>query len=197
MIHNSTSVVTPTAQQLTISQGTPSQPDPRRMLQSFLLLWLDDHIVISNEIFQNILQQLGSVVNNINFFTDPDDCVDILTDVRHEKIFMIISGNWGIKLMPYIHPIETIDAILILNEGRKRQDEWTEEWSKVKGVYKQAPPICMALQLAAKRCNQNLVGVSFARLNDEGTTDTSSGRLDPTFMYTQLFKNTLLNMQHD
>ncbi|CAF4349343.1 unnamed protein product, partial [Rotaria sordida] len=55
---------------------------------------------------------------------------------------------------------------------------------KVKGVYTKIEPICEALQIDQRNCDQNMISISF-------------NRIDPLFMYTQLLKEALLEIEDD
>ncbi|CAF4214497.1 unnamed protein product, partial [Rotaria sp. Silwood2] len=55
---------------------------------------------------------------------------------------------------------------------------------KVKGVYTAIKPICQALEIDRQRCDQAMIPVSF-------------NGLDPLFMYTQLLKEALLEIEDD
>ncbi|CAF3564336.1 unnamed protein product [Adineta steineri] len=55
--------------------------------------------------------------------------------------------------------------------------------------------LCQALQLDVKQHNQDSIAISFIMVN-EITSTANLNQLDPTFMYTQLFKDILLDMEH-
>ena len=172
-------------------------PNPRRIVQNYLLVWLDANVNASTEDSQHTVQQLRTVVNDINLFMDPEECVAFLDGIQLEKVFLIASGSLGRDLVPRIHPMTQVDAIYIFCGDKSRHEEWVKKWPKVKGVHTQITPICQALELAVKQCNQDLTAVSFAQVSEEGTSDVNLNQLEPSFMYTQLFKKTLLDMEHD
>ena len=95
------------------STKMPSRPDRPRIVQNFLLIWLDANITSADEDSQHTLQKLRSVVNDIHLFTDPDDCVAFLAEVQTEKAFIIVSGSLGEKIVPVLHPMKQVDAIYI------------------------------------------------------------------------------------
>ena len=173
------------------------QPNRRRIMQNYLLVWLDANVTTSNEDTQHTLQQLRSVVNDVNLFMEPNQCVTFLDGIQLEKVFLIISGSLGRDLVPRIHDMAQIDAIYIFCADKSRHVEWVKKWPKVKGIFIHIQPICAALELAAKQCNQDSTAVSFLPVSGEGALDIKHNQLEPSFMYTQLFKNTLLNMEHD
>jgi tetratricopeptide (TPR) repeat protein len=167
-----------------------------RIVQNFLLIWVDANIDQSNKDCQNTLAQLRTVVNDVNICTHPEQCIQFLKDVDNEKAFVIASGSLGQHLVPDIHALQQVDAIYIFCGNKSRHEEWTKEWAKIKGVYTEIKPICKALQLAAKQCNENSIAMSFVSVG-EGASSENLNQLEPSFMYTQIFKEILLEMKHD
>jgi tetratricopeptide (TPR) repeat protein len=179
------------------SKNDQSKPHRQRVVQNFLLVWLDANIASPSEDSQNTIQKLRSVVNDINLFSDPDECVTFLEDVHAEKAFVITSGCLSQEIMPLIHPMVQVDTIYIFCGDKNRHEEWTKEWSKIMGVHTRMAPICEALQIAVKQCNQDSIAISYPELQEEGTSSADLDRLEPSFMYTQLFKKALLDMHHE
>ncbi|CAF4334330.1 unnamed protein product, partial [Adineta steineri] len=56
--------------------------------------------------------------------------------------------------------------------------------------------LCQSLQLAVKQCDQDTIAVSFLTVNEMASTDNLN-QLEPNFMYTQLFKEILLDIEYD
>ncbi|CAF4122903.1 unnamed protein product [Rotaria sp. Silwood2] len=168
----------------------------RRMVQSFLLIWADANIDQSNTCYQNTLAQLRSVVNEVNIFTQPDDCVEFLMNFGGMKAFLILEESLGEQIVPRIHDIPQLDTIYIFGVGKPRDEQWTKEWVKVKGVYTAIAPICECLQQDVKQYNQDSIAVSFVTVNEE-TSKQNVNQLEASFMYTQLLKEILLGMQYN
>ncbi|CAF3757693.1 unnamed protein product [Rotaria magnacalcarata] len=71
----------------------------RRILQNFLLVWLDANIDESNEDYKHSLQQRNSIVVSVSLFTHAEECTRFLSDitvrtgtsiVRRVKVHLII-----------------------------------------------------------------------------------------------------------
>ena len=170
-------------------------PGPR-ILQDYRLVWVDGNFSESDGDCQNTLRQLRTVVNDVKVFTESTACVDFLREVSEEKVFVIVSGALGKDLVPRIHALPQLDTIYIFCGNRERHKPWTEEWSKVKDAYTQIKAIREALQQSVKQCNQESTPMSFVPSNAEGSA-VDLDQLEPSFMYTQLFKKILLEMEHD
>ena len=175
----------------------PSKPDRRRIVQNFLLIWLDANITSSDEDSQHTLQKLRSVVNDIHLFTDPDDCVACLAEVQTEKAFVIVSGSLGEKIAPTLHPMKQVDAIYIFCRDKSRHKEWARAWPKIKGIHTKIKHTCEDLQLAVQQCNRDSIAVSFAPVQEGSASAVNLDELEPSFMYTQLLKNALLDLKHN
>lgn len=179
------------------SEKEKNNSQPRRA-QNFLLVWVDTNIDETKVDFQNSLTQLRSVVNDVKTITKPDQCVQFLKSIQQEKAFLIVSGSLGQHLIPDIHSFSQLDVIYIFCNDQKRHEHWSRKWTKVKGVHTNIKPICEALRSAVKQCNQDSIAVSFVPVSEgTGATTENLNQLDPTFMYTQIFKEILLEMEFE
>ncbi|CAF1083803.1 unnamed protein product [Adineta steineri] len=168
----------------------------QRKAQNYLLIWVDASIDQADKDCQNTLAQLKNVVNDINLCTESDQCIQALNKVDKEQVFVITSGSLGQHLVPEIHGIPQLDAIYIFCGNKSRHEEWTQNWTKIKGVHTNIKEICQALQLAVKKCDQDTIAISFLTMNEIASADNLN-QLEPTFMYTQLFKEILLDTEYD
>jgi tetratricopeptide (TPR) repeat protein len=167
-----------------------------RIVQNFLLIWVDANIDQSKKDCQNTLAHLGSIVNHVNVCTESEQCIQFLQSIGNEKAFVITSGSLGQHLVPNIHAMPQVDAIYIFCGNKSLQEEWAKKWDKVKGVHTDIKSICEGLQLAAKQCNEDSIAVSFMALG-EGVSGQNLNQLEASFMYTQIFKEILFEMKHD
>ncbi|CAF1278345.1 unnamed protein product [Adineta steineri] len=99
------------------------------------------------------------------------------------------------QIMPLINDISQLVGVYIFNGIKTIHKEWTETWQKIKSVHINIDDLCQALQIGIKQFKQDSIAMSFIMLNDMPSTDDLN-QLEPTFMYTQLFKEILLNMKH-
>ncbi|CAF3882578.1 unnamed protein product [Adineta steineri] len=176
----------------TVSEA--SQPQ-QHIPQNYLLIWVDGNIDEGNKDCQDMLTQLQSVVNDVHTCTEPDQCIQLLNKIHKEQTFVITSGSLGQNLVPEIHDMPQLNSVYILCGNEPRHQEWTQSWIKIKGVYTNIKEICQVLQLIVKQCDQTSIALSFLTINEMASTDNLN-QLEPTFMYTQLFKEILLDMEY-
>ena len=90
-----------------------------KMVQNVLLIWLDTNINIKNEDCANTVTQLRRVVNDINTFTDGEDCIQFINTINDNKVCMIISGSFGQHIVPLVHYKSQVDSIFIFCGNKK------------------------------------------------------------------------------
>ncbi|CAF4528469.1 unnamed protein product [Rotaria sp. Silwood2] len=167
-----------------------------RILPNYLLIWLNENIDESKQDCQNALAQLRDIVNDIYIFTSPDDCIDFLTEIDNQKAFMILSGVLGQHLIPIIHEIPQLEITYVYCSEQTQHEQLTKIWPKVKGVYTEITCICKALQQAIMQCNQDSISMSF--ISPIGSISSQNlDQLEPSFMYTQILKEILFEIEYD
>jgi tetratricopeptide (TPR) repeat protein len=183
----------------TVSAPTTASSDvssPRqRIFQNLQLIWIDAAIDLSNKDCQSTFKQLQNIVNDIHIFTQHDECIDFLTETYDMKAFLIVEGTLGQQILPLIHDIPELAGVYILCSNKSSHQQWAKTWLKVKGIHTEVLPICESLQHVVKQNNQDSIAVSFVAL-EQGATSQNLDQLEPSFMYTQLFKEILIEMKH-
>jgi hypothetical protein len=162
-----------------------------RMVQNVLLIWLDKNIDDNSADCRNTITQLRRAVNTIKKYTDGEECIQFLETINNEKVCMIISGALGQHIVPRVHSMSQVDSIFIFCGNKKYHEQWTKEWSKIKGVFTEIASICEALKQAAQQCEHNAISISFMATSGD-ISKKNLDQLDPSFMYTQLLKEILL-----
>ena len=159
-------------------------PGTRRLLQNFLLVWLDANLDESKADFKKSLERLRNVVASIITFQDVKECINFLNEISQEKVFMIVSGSLGQQVVPDLEDMPQVQSIYIFCGNKAIHEEWASKMPKVKGIFTEIEPVCNALQIDGKNCDRALVSISFKGI-------------DALFMYTQLLKEAILQIEDD
>jgi tetratricopeptide (TPR) repeat protein len=166
-----------------------------RNVQNFILVWLDANIdKVNNSDCRNTITQLQQVVNTVNTFTDVNQCISFITDIKEEKIFMIISGTLGEIVIPTIHDMFQIDSMYVFCRNELKHKEWAQKWLKIKGVFTEISSICQELKQAVQQCDQNTISISFISINEK-LSNQNLDQINQSFMYTQILKEILLTIE--
>jgi tetratricopeptide (TPR) repeat protein len=164
-----------------------------RIIGNFVLIWFDPNIDTNDEDIEYSIEQLRRIVADLKTFTDINECMDFLTDIVNEKVFMIISGHLGHHILSFIQDISQLQSIYIFCEQQTKHEEWIKEYKKVKGVFNQVDPICNALKDDVRQSEIDMVPISIISIPSTINLD----ELDPSFMYSQLLKETILDIEFD
>ncbi|CAF4935988.1 unnamed protein product [Rotaria sp. Silwood1] len=97
---------------------------------------------------------------------------------------MIVSGSLGPQIIPDIQAWPQLDSVYVFCDNKSVHEQWVKAIPKVRGVYTQMEAICEALKADCERCDRAMIPISF-------------NGIDPLFMYTQLLKDTLLEIEYD
>ncbi|CAF4107723.1 unnamed protein product, partial [Adineta steineri] len=162
-----------------------------QQMQNVLLIWLDSNIDETNDDCQNTITNLRRIVNDINTYTNGDECLEFIQTIVDKNVCMIISGSLGQHIVPLVHSMSQVDSIFIFCGNKEYHEQWAKDWPKIKGVFTDITPICEALKKAVHQCERNAIPISFVGANKK------LDQLDPSFMYTQIIKEILLTIDFD
>ncbi|CAF1023485.1 unnamed protein product [Didymodactylos carnosus] len=188
--HLTSSSSPPTAlpKNLEIAKRDRRRIEPQELIQKFLLVWLDAYIDESTDDFRNSMKQFRRTVNTIETFQDTDECINYITKLENKKVFLIISGALCQTIVPNIHQLDQIYSIHIFCRKPSKYQEWANDWSKVKSIVTEITSICDSVRQSARQCDEDLVMISAV---------SSLNQIEPSFMYTQLFKEILSEIEFD
>ena len=175
-----------------VANFSTTQKTRLKTFDNSLLIWFDPNIDQSNDTFHNATAKLKSSVSVIKIFTDIDRCVDFLTDITHEIVFMIVSNIIDENILRLIHDIPSLNAIFVLVENKLKHAEWSKDWLKVKGIYIGIDSLCESITQSIQHCDQNAVSISF--FSDDDVANKNLDQLDQSFMYTQILKEILFEI---
>jgi hypothetical protein len=165
-----------------------------RIVQNFVLIWLDAYIDESKKDCQYTISQLRQIVNSITTSTNSNDCQNFIQKIQKEQIFLIVSGTLGKTFVPTIHEHVQLDSIYVFC-GTPSAHDWTQQWKKIKLVTSQIERICESLVKDTAQCEHDLIPTSILPLSDSVNQDLK--QIDQSFMYSQLLKEILLEMNYD
>ncbi|CAF1151391.1 unnamed protein product [Adineta ricciae] len=160
-------------------------------VHNVLLICLDSTIDKKNKDCRDALTQLHCVVNDVCTYTDRDECVRFIENVKDRKAFLIISAAFGRSVVPDVHHMSQVNSIFVFCENKKSQKVWTKDWVKIKEVCSEIAPLCEKLKQAVQQCEQNFVCMNFIG------TGNNLDQLDSSFMHTHILKEILLTIEFE
>ncbi|CAF1545257.1 unnamed protein product, partial [Rotaria magnacalcarata] len=195
-----------TIPKLTVSAATSrtttsdaTQPR-RRMVQNYLVIWVDGNIDENTEDCRNTLAQLRAAVSEVIMCTTPEGCIEFLNEMDDGKAFIISSGALGHHLVADIHSMPQVDAIYIFCGNKARYEPWAKDWPKIRGVFTSIEPICGSLKKVARECDHDSIPMSFVPkrcTSDAASNEQNVNQLPPNYMYSVIFKDIVLEINDD
>ena len=164
------------------------------IVQNFLVVWLDGNSQHDNENRRYTLHRLHQVANCVQTFTDLSKCQQFLKKVQNEQIFLITSGTLGKSFVSNIHKYQQIDSMYIFCHHPDAHS-WTSQWKKIKLVSNQIESICARLVQDVAQSEYNLISTSI--LFTDHSKSITLDQIDPSFMYSKLLKEILLEINYD
>ena len=167
----------------------------RRIVQNISVIWLDGSINPADKQCQDDIEQLKGIVNSVTTCKDPAGCRTAIDKVAKEQIFLIVSGTLGKTFIPSIHQDSRIAYIYIYCGHPPNYEHLSESWKKVKLVANQIGQICLSMVEDVSQCEHDLTPTSIIALNN--SPDQHLKQVDQSFMYSQLYKEILLQTNYD
>jgi len=149
----------------------------------------------NNTYWYSTISKVHEIINNIYVFSESDQCIDFITDIEKEKVFIIISDTISKDIISIFQQIPQITSIYIYSKNNKKtNDQSIEHIQKIKGTFTDTMHICKLLKTATVQFEKNLASISFIKPNTIKSTQNLN-KLDSSFMYTQIMKEILLTVQ--
>lgn len=161
-------------------------------IDTSIIVCLDNNIEGSNKNAQHSITLLHPIATVVKRFADSDECVDYLSDNSDQTVFLVISDELGREVVPVIHQIDGIKMIYVIGNTQAKNEQWVKEYGKVKGVFSDMKILYELLKRDAPLKNKDPIAVSFIT-----SISTGLDRLNASFMFSQLLKETVLQMIFD
>ena len=115
---------------------------------------------------------------------------------KYEKVFMIVHDDVEGNIMSLLHQIPQLSAVFILsNDKSKYEQTTTKNWRKVKGIFTEITDISESIKRLLRRYDED--NIPFSCITAETIANPNLDQLPPSFMYTQLIKETILDLEYN
>lgn len=164
-----------------------------RFTEYTVIVWLDFNIDESDKYTNQSIQKLQHLVNVVKLFNNTDECIDFLTDLNTDIVFMIISNNCDEWIFPLIDNISQLRAIYIYNRDQMQLTHVKNEHKKVKGTFSSIDSICHTLKRGIYKFEMDQTSISIVPKSSK----VNFNELNQSFMYSQILKETILEIKYD
>ena len=163
-------------------------------ISNFMLIWVDSNIDPNDDDFKLAIDKLQQVTRNMHVFNDGNECANFIHTQKKEQIFLIVSGSLGKELLPRIHHYNQLIAVFIYCGDASKAQPLKQNYQKIREISTSIDHICQSIKNFSKEHDDEPSDVSFISQNDLLAPNTD--RLDQSFMYTQLIKEILFELEY-
>jgi hypothetical protein len=170
----------------------------RQNAENLTLIWYDIPVSENTENKNQtmFIEQFRHVINNIHVFNNVDECIDYITDVKHEIIFLIVTDSAVAlnDLKQILNQVAYIHSIYIFrkDDSTDRHESSFTNNRKIRGTFSSITGVCTQLRKDTKRCEHNMIGFDVVSA-DNITND----KQEANFMYAQLLKECFLDIANN
>ncbi|CAF1012611.1 unnamed protein product [Adineta steineri] len=157
----------------------------------FTLIWFN-----SKDLDDLIICQLLSMFKVIFPVNKLDQCLELLRLIHNEKVILIVPNEVLESIGASIQPMSHVDSVYIYSEEQINLEQWKLANSKLKGSFSDLLSQCRLSQRVWHPCHLAPISSNVLPSNAE-FMDRASNQLDPTYMWTQLLKEVILEIDND
>ncbi|CAF1496348.1 unnamed protein product [Adineta steineri] len=157
------------------------------------IAWLNLTTNETNSDINNTINQLQHVAGSFKIFNDANECIDFITNVTDQEVSLIICNSRSETFISIIEDIPQLHSIYIFDYQQPQGQVWSHRYKKLRGVFTQPDSIIDALKQNISNQLNDLAPFSIV----SNTSSSNLDELDQSFMYTQLLKETILDIKHD
>jgi hypothetical protein len=102
--------------------------------ENFVLIWLDAGV--DNHENLDAQKKLANIHRNFKMFKSVADGEKTIQQLTvSDRVILIVSGGFGMEIVPRIHQLEQVLTIYIFCMEREKHVEWAKNFNKVKQFY--------------------------------------------------------------
>ncbi|CAF4261650.1 unnamed protein product, partial [Didymodactylos carnosus] len=176
----------------TIATSTERTPNDENK-ESVILIWLDPNIG-SDDDTQRTVAMLREINDFVVSHTHLDSCIDHITNVQNERIFLVTSGKCAIDLLPHVEIQSQVDSIFIFCLKPNKYKHLQNEYSKIIGIFNEREELVKSIKNNIDLVEKQIQSFSFYN-QQKSTRDLTSE--SASFLWFQLFKDLIIQMPPD
>ncbi|CAM4752651.1 unnamed protein product [Rotaria magnacalcarata] len=161
-------------------------------IDDYIIIWLDANMDEANCDYQQSITKLRCIVDSIKLFRNEDDCNAFLQRVNEQRFSLILSENCGENLIPKLLHSSQLDFIYILSTDTIAFEHLLKQSRKINGVFSDISAICNQIKQNTHQCKYENMPISIISASCQNNLNV----LDSSFMYTQLIKQVLLEIEY-
>jgi hypothetical protein len=159
----------------------------------FIVVWIVEHDNIENNLLTN---EFHRITNSIKTFNDANKCINYIQDAQNEHIFLVISDSFTQEVVSQVHDLRQLDSIYIFHPKTiSKSENHNTSYTKLKGPFPDIACLCDYLIQDIRVGQESTTPISI--LSSQAISSEDLNTLDPSFMYSQLLQEILLELHYN
>jgi hypothetical protein len=131
--------------------------------KEYILLWLDQNVVSTRE-YLDVQKKVRQIIPDLKIVDDLDACVNYMTDLKDQKVVLILCSSYNHRFISTIHPLSNLLAVYIYCLENEAAEKWGKDYGilKIRGVFTQTKDLVMSIST-----DQEVRGISSIKLSDK------------------------------
>ncbi|CAF5005241.1 unnamed protein product, partial [Rotaria sp. Silwood1] len=164
-------------------------------LEIFCLIWLDANTSVEDN--RDTEQELRSIINRLKKFQNVAQCQKYLEESsEHKRFVVIVSGRLGLEIVPSIHKLRQVISIYVYCLNKESNEEWVNNFSKVKAVIVQLDELISRIQDDHKIQKMVEEPLSINIFTTDMGSNKSTTGLNGQFVFSQVLIECLLRLKY-
>ena len=162
-------------------------------IEDFALVQLDNPSEMLNKHITVRTARLRNIIHCIKNFQNSDACINYIQSVKREKIFFIVSGTLGKRVLPVIHDLNQIAFVYIFCENRPAHENWSRRYSKIRGIFVEEVSLLAKMNDDVMAYMKNITPVSIFDIRKQKSVKQLD-KENVNFVWTQILLEYLIRM---
>lgn len=164
-------------------------------LEDLIIVWLDQNIDGTENEFSVRENDLRQIINCLVGFSDVKTCFEYIKSIIEEKIFLIVSGSLGKRIINEINQYSQVLSVYIYCSNTDYHENWIKNSEKVVGSFTTEHDLITQIAKDVSSFYQGDLSINVINSND--TSEKSLEDLTKSqaqFMWSQVLMETLLHL---
>ncbi|CAF1424874.1 unnamed protein product [Didymodactylos carnosus] len=105
------------------------QSEANKILETFIIVWLDANVNKTKD-NEETYKALRRSINYLKTFDNMQESEAYVQSIHCEKIILIVSGGFGMEIVPRIHDFEQINSIYVYYDDKSCHEPSSKDYSK-------------------------------------------------------------------
>ncbi|CAF2082743.1 unnamed protein product [Rotaria magnacalcarata] len=160
-------------------------------LEEFTVIWLDARIDTSVDCIDT-KKHLQSIINYLKTFNDSAKCIDYIKAVKEEKVFLIVSGTYGEKVVPEIEHLPQIRVVYVFCQNAEKHQKWVSKHRIVQDIFTNKQRLYKKLTEDVRLSDASLLSVAILSPDSKENQVTDLNQQSVKYLWSQVLIEALL-----